>query len=307
MITAITGTNRGYVRVLKSILGDLHLSQKQEQILGVAVGKRISPYLELCCLRVSANVSYANAESDIAMLTGMVVSDTTQQRLVQTTDFPDPVATQALTEACVDGGKVRLRTPVGDISIWRDDKAVATDQGLMAALHDNPRLIHWVKGQPLSRPLTCLGDGHDGVGNIIGAFATPAQRREVLDWFHLNENLHKVGGSLKRLRQAEALRWKGQVDETLALFADMTRKPARNFCVYLETHRPRIINYDYYQAEGICSIDSGAVESAIKQIDRRLHISGGTVEDRKCPASPGTPGRLSQSIILPKRMKCSHR
>ena len=33
-------------------------------------------------------------------------------------------------------------------------------------------------------------------------------------------------------------------------------------------------NYDYYQTEGICSIGSGAVESTIKQIDRRLKISG---------------------------------
>jgi hypothetical protein len=251
--------------------------------LGVEVGKRLSPYLELCCLRISANVSYANAESDIEMLTGITVSDTTQQRLVQTTAFPEPVAAEPMTEACVDGGKVRLRTPLGEISIWRDYKAVATDQGLMAALHDNPRLINWVNGQPLALTLTCLGDGHDGVWNIIGAFATPAQRREVLDWYHLNENLHKVGGSLKRLRQAEALLWKGQVDETLALFADMTRKQAQNFCVYLKKHRARIINYDYYQAEGICSIGSGAVESAIKQIDRRVQISGAQWETKNVP------------------------
>ena len=43
---------------------------------------------------------------------------------------------------------------------------------------------------------------------------------------------------------------------------------------YLETHRQRIINYDYYQSEQICSIGSGAVESTVKQIDRRLKISG---------------------------------
>jgi hypothetical protein len=259
------------------------LSQKQGQLLGVEVGKRISPYLELCCLRISANVSYANAESDVEMLTGITVSDTTQQRLVQTTDFPDPVAAAPLTEACVDGGKVRLRTPLGEICIWRDYKVVATDQGRLAALHDNPRLINWVNGQPLALTLTCLGDGHDGVWNIIGAFATPAQRREVLDWYHLIENLHKVGGSLKRLRQAEALLWKGQVDETLALFADMTRKQAQNFCVYLKKHRARIINYGYYQAEGICSIGSGAVESAIKQIDRRVQISGAQWETKNVP------------------------
>jgi len=250
------------------------LSQKQGQALGVEVGKQISPYLELCCLRISANVSYANAESDLAMLTGMVVSDNTQQRLVQTTVFPAPVADQPLAEACVDGGKVRLRTPLGELCVWRDYKAIGTDQGVVANLHQNQPLIDWVNHQPLRTPITCLGDGHEGVWNIIAAIATPAQRREILDWYHLNENLHKVGGSLKRLRQAEAYLWKGQVDEAMALFTGMNRKQAHNFCTYLEKHRHRIVNYAYYQAEGICSIGSGAVESLIKQIDRRVQISG---------------------------------
>lgn len=145
-ITAITGTNAGYVRTLKSILGRLPLSAKQGQALGVAVSKQLSPYLELCCLRVSANVSYANAESDVELLTGMVVSDNTHQRLVQTTDFPTPVALQPVTEVCVDGGKVRLRTPVGEICIWRDYKAITTDQSVVANLHQNQSLIEL--GQP---------------------------------------------------------------------------------------------------------------------------------------------------------------
>ncbi|NJO77027.1 MAG: ISKra4 family transposase, partial [Leptolyngbyaceae cyanobacterium RM1_406_9] len=41
-----------------------------------------------------------------------------------------------------------------------------------------------------------------------------------------------------------------------------------------DKHRTRIVNYAYYQAELLCSIGSGAVESAVKQIDRRLQISG---------------------------------
>ena len=208
------------------------MSQKQGQALGVEVGKQISPYLELCCLRISANVSYANAESDLAMLTGMRVSDNTQQRLVQTSHFPDPVAEQPIAEACVDGGKVRLRTPLGEICIWRDYKAIATDAGIVANLHHNQSLIDWINHQPLSTPITCLGDGHDGVWNIIAAISTAEQRREILDWYHLRENLQKVGGSLKRLHQAEAYLWAGQVDETIALFVDMKRKQAYNFCRY---------------------------------------------------------------------------
>jgi len=259
------------------------LSQKQGEALGVEGGKRISPYLELCCLRISANVSYANAESDVAMLTGMVVSDNTQQRLVQTTKFPVPLADQPIAEACVDGGKVRLRTPLGEICIWRDYKAIATDQGVVANLHQNQSLIDWVNSQPLSTPITCLGDGHDGVWNIIAALATAEQRREILDWYHLNENLQKVGGSIKRLNQAETLLWNGNVDDAIALFVGLKHKQAKNFCHYLEKHRHRIVNYAYYQAEGICSIGSGAVESAIKQIDRRVQISGAQWEAKNVP------------------------
>lgn len=83
-----------------------------------------------------------------------------------------------------------------------------------------------------------------------------------------------MGGSLKRLKQAESLLWQGRLDEAKALFADCRQKQAKNFCNYLEKHRHRIVNYQYFQTEQICSIGSGAVEEAVKQIDRRLKISG---------------------------------
>ncbi len=47
-----------------------------------------------------------------------------------------------------------------------------------------------------------------------------------------------------------------------------------DICTYLEKHRHRIVNYYYFQAEQICSIGSGSIESTIKQIDRRIKISG---------------------------------
>lgn len=122
--------------------------------------------------------------------------------------------------------------------------------------------------------MTCLGDGHAGIWNIIQQIASESERREVLDWYHLNENLHKVGGSLKRLDLAQNLLWQGKVDENIALFTDLKLKQAQNFCNYLRKHQHRIINYDYYQAEGICDLGSGMVESGIKQIDRRIQISG---------------------------------
>ena len=83
-----------------------------------------------------------------------------------------------------------------------------------------------------------------------------------------------VGGSLKRQKLAENLLWTGQVDAAIALFLNLAKKQAKNFCAYLNKHRSRIINYAYYQAEQICSIGSGSVESAIKQIGLRLKLSG---------------------------------
>ncbi|MGR3280509.1 ISKra4 family transposase, partial [Acaryochloris marina NIES-2412] len=74
--------------------------------------------------------------------------------------------------------------------------------------------------------------------------------------------------------QAEQLLWQGKVDGALALFESLKKKQAQVFCNYVRKHRHRIVNYDYYQSEQICSIGSGAVESAIKQISRRVKISG---------------------------------
>jgi len=96
------------------------------------------------------------------------------------------------------------------------------------------------------------------------------------------ENLGKVGGSLKRLNRAESLLWQGKVDEVLALFAPLSKKAARNFCNYLHKHRTRIVNYAYCQAEGV-PIGSGAVESTVKQIGRRIKISGAQWERKNVP------------------------
>ncbi len=260
---------------MKSCVGVLKLKSKQAQLLGLAPRTRLSPLLEKCCLRLSANESYQNAQSDMEALTGVKVSHSTQQRKVQRQEFSGPQAKQVISEVSIDGGKVRLRGKSGENSYWRDYKAVRL-QGIYYAANfqDNLSLIDWVNSQRLTTPLICLGDGHDGVWNLFREIGISDQRQEILDWYHLRENLYKVGGSLKRLKQAEDFLWQGQVDQTIDLFTDCRRKQARNFCAYLNKHRSRIINYGYYQAEQLCSIGSGAVESAVKQIDRRLKISG---------------------------------
>lgn len=232
--------------------------------------------MEECCLRASANVSYKNASEDVARYTGMLVSTKTQQRLVHRYDFPETISTQEIAEISVDGGKVRLRTAnEGESCIWQDYKAVCLDSQIsMAWFQENEALIESINQQPLAVNLYCLGDGHQGIWNLVKKFNPQGTNTEILDWFHLVENLHKVGGSLKRLEEGEKLLWQGKVDETITLFSSLKNQKAQNFCTYLQNHAHRIINYAYYQAENIASIASGAVESTVKQISRRLKISG---------------------------------
>lgn len=186
-------------------LGALAITSKPAAKLAVQPYRQWSPHLANCCLRLSATVSSEQAEPDVASLTGMRVPAKTQQRLVQGQTFALPTLEQPLEALCVDGGKVRLRTPLGAVCQWRDYKALETVQGRVVNWHNKAQFIEWVKEQPLAQPVTCFADGHDGVWKIISQIATASARRESLDWYHLKENRHKVGGSIKRLHQTAAL------------------------------------------------------------------------------------------------------
>lgn len=223
----------------------LKLKAKQAQRLGLEPHSRLSPLLQKCCLRLSANESYQSAEAEIEALTGVKVGHSTQQRLVLRQDLPLPQAKQSVSEVSVDGEKVRLRGKLKEGCYWRDYKTVRLQGIYYGAFFDsNQSLIDYVNCQPLINPLVCLGDGHEKVWNLIKEFGTAHLCRwEILDWYHLKENLYKVGGSLKRLKKASALLWQGQGQEAQALFADCQGKQAKNFCAYLQRHRDRIVNY----------------------------------------------------------------
>ncbi len=232
-------------------------------------------------------------------LQGFMFQPIHNARLVHRREFKRPTASEQVQELSVDGGKIRLRTPLGEPCSWRDYKGVRLhEQGTQAFFQDNHTLVDWINSQPLAEIVTCVGDGHDGVWNIIRQLAPEQKRREILDWDHLIENRPNVGGSIRRLRKAESLLWRGQVDETQALFANMTHKQAHNFCDYLEKHRHRIVNYEYFQSEQICSIGSGAVESAVKQIDRRTKISGAQWNIKNVPKRVSSSMRLFQWSYL---------
>ena len=55
--------------------------------------------------------------------------------------------------------------------------------------------------------------------------------REILDWYHLMENLYKVGGSNQRLKRAKNFLWQGLVNDAIAVFDDLKKKQAKNIFV----------------------------------------------------------------------------
>lgn len=108
------------MRKLKSSLGELEITTRQAEKLAVGPYRQLSPHLENCCLRLSANVSYEQAEQDVAYLTGIRIPAKTQQRLVHHQTFELPSVEESIAELGVDGGKVRVRTPPGEECQWRD-------------------------------------------------------------------------------------------------------------------------------------------------------------------------------------------
>jgi hypothetical protein len=208
----------------------------------------------------------------------MDASHSSLHRCVERQDLSLPEPDVIIQSMNLDGGKVRLRSPqAGEPSYWRDYKAACLNEHWAGAcFQDNLSLSDWVNAQPLAHPLICLGDGHPGIWKLFEDVASTDQRFEILDWYHLKENLCKVGGSLNRIHQAEAFLWHGTLDAVLDLFKDSRLMQAQNFCTYLKQHASRIVNYAYLQSMTLQSIPigSGAVESAVKQIDRRLQLTG---------------------------------
>jgi hypothetical protein len=90
----------------------LKLTKSQSQKLEVKSRAQLSSHLEKCCLLLSANVSYANTARDLEILTGIAVSHSTQQRLVQRHQFPEVRVNQEIEELTVDGEKLGFVLPM---------------------------------------------------------------------------------------------------------------------------------------------------------------------------------------------------
>lgn len=212
------------------------------------------------------------------------MSAKTQQRLEARHDFELPTSEVPVEQMSLDGGMIRLRTPLGEAAEWREYKALnlgEQHQG-MAWFKDNEHLIEWANDLPLAPIVDCLGDGHDGVWGIYAQIGNDHQRHEILDWFHVMENLHQVSATPEALETARSFLWQGQVDAAMNVFEVSESEAARRFCGYLERHRDRIPNYRYYQEEG-WPIGSGDVESWVKQINQRTKIPGAAWNAERVP------------------------
>lgn len=236
-------------------------------------------------LKVCANESYQRAEEDLFSLTGVKISHSSLQRLVNQQEIEVPASKLGVQEVTMDGGKIRLRTEEkGQPCQWKDYKAACMN-GIHygAFFQDNQSLIDWLNSQKLLTPLFCIGDGHPGIWNLFQEIGEAEQRQEILDWYHLKENLYKVHTTSKQLNKLESLLWLGKVEAVLKILKRLKTSEALNFSHYLKRHCERIINYDAYSREQISSIGSGTIESGIKQIGRRVKISGAQWKPENVP------------------------
>ncbi len=232
-------------------------------------------------------------------------------RLVQRHDVGLADAKQSVGEVSLDGGKVRLRSEtVGQPSYWRDYKAARLDGIYYGAVFQNPLgLTDWINAQRVRIPLICLGDGHDGIWNLFDQIADPQQRQEILDWLAQRQQIFtqpfkKIQGLQqispiegcviiyshpliisKRTCLKSAVRSNACGKQSLTYGTVRLIQP--NNCFKIKAKSKPVTSVPILTNIGIVSstmpifnpnnfarVGSGAVESGVKQIDRRLKLSG---------------------------------
>ncbi len=231
-----------------------------------------------------AKASYQHAEADVAMLAGLRVSAKTQERMVKRATLPEPSHERPVSELTLDGGMVRVRTSQGEASAWRQYHGIRVNgDGIGMAWYKDPAaLLAWVRTLPLVPVIYLLGDGHRGIWSLFDQMQIAPPTDEVLDWYHLKENLYKVEATEAMLESLSSQLWEGQLQQVLVRLAALDNDSAKRFSAYLSTHAGRIPNYRYYQMEGL-PIGSGPVESWVKQIDARLQVTGAQWNEETLP------------------------
>ncbi len=205
-----------------------------------------------------------DAEKDIELLTGVFVSKSALHRMFEDKEVEEIKIKEPIKELSTDGGSVCI---IGEEAEWKQYKAIRINGKYHNAFYkEDKELIKYINKQKKAEFMVCLGDGHGSVWNIIDGIT--GQKIEVLDWYHLTENLYKQKLKKEKLENLKSMLWEGRIDEVIDEFEE-----GNNFRKYLEKHYFRIVNYKYCQYEGI-TIGSGAVESSIKQFNNRLNLTG---------------------------------
>jgi hypothetical protein len=102
--------NKGKTRIIRSCIGDIKITNKQASPLGIELYRGFSPLREKCCLLLAANESFQDPENDLKVLIGIEFGYSKYHRQVEKVDLSRPNVKQKLTEVCLDGEKVRLRS-----------------------------------------------------------------------------------------------------------------------------------------------------------------------------------------------------
>lgn len=78
-----------------------------------------------------------------------------------------------------------------------------------------------------------MGDGHDGIWKLYKNTAESQCRYEILDEYHLKENLYKIQASKKFLLAIEGDLWQGLVEEAIAKLRKTKYIKVTNFINYV--------------------------------------------------------------------------
>jgi len=110
-------------------------------------------------LLLASNESFANAEQDLELLTGVRVPHSTQHRLLEKCQFSCAQASTPIEELSLDGGNVRIRTPQGQESQWKNYKAIQLHQGVGGAYFQENEAFsgeaNWSEGEDCGRTVEC--------------------------------------------------------------------------------------------------------------------------------------------------------
>lgn len=271
-----------------------------------------------------AHQAYELSERLLAAM-GVFLSDNTLQRLVREAGGELAAAREAEAEAVarlaldltpahrperlyieVDGFKAQVERA------WREPRVglcfetaqaeadedlvppPATRVSVVAALAKADEMLELLaaeaqrRGVMRAREVVLVADGAPWIWERLRGLAPPwAKVTEILDWYHLCENLAKAvraaygeRGNAWWLEHLEEAAWAGDSNELLRRLATLRdrapagqrQREAANVIAYVRYHRGRM-NYRQLQLDGY-HVGSGNVESRCKQLGLRVKGAG---------------------------------